>query len=66
MIELHYNNSITEEKYISADGQWIMKRIPTLKWALKRNGLIIDTDAFRDDLAERNNMRLVYLEGNKK
>ena len=66
MIELHYYERIDgkykDDAYISQSGEIEFKRTPTGNWGYYKNGLILDTDQYRYDLAARNNFQLLEIE----
>lgn len=48
------------ETYASGDGALTMKREGELmKWTLRKDGVEIDSDAYRHDIAERHDLELM-------
>ncbi len=56
-------SGVFQEMYVSEDEQIVFKRVPSGKWGYFKNGLILDTDRYCNDLAERNNFRIDYSKG---
>jgi hypothetical protein len=70
MIKLYLNEKATNEHYISKDKEFVIRRengktpngnLLNNKWVLRnKDGKFIDFDQYRNDLAERNNMKLEH------